>query len=140
MKKIVSVFLSLFMLVLSALPVSAISISEGNGALNEQMLDGQHGSQDYVYFSPVKGNSDSTKYPLLVWLHGAMSGYQKREQLGSYKFSNWASDEYQARFENAGALSIKVCKFFSVQSNFFGCIPLRKVFFYRTGYANNNCS
>lgn len=102
MKKIVSVFLSLFILVLSALPVSAISISKGNGALNEQMLDGQHGSQDYVYFSPVKGNSDSTKYPLLVWLHGAMSGYQKREQLGSYKFSNWASDEYQARFENAG--------------------------------------
>ncbi len=102
MKKIVSIFLSALMLVLCTLPASAISISEGNSALNEQMLDGQHDSQDYVYFSPVKGKSDSTKYPLLVWLHGAMSGKVKREQLENYKFSNWASDEYQSRFKNAG--------------------------------------
>ena len=39
------------------------------------------------------------------------------------------------------ALSIKVCKFFSVQSNFFWLHTFTESFFYETGYsANNNCS
>ena len=103
MKRFVSIFLAAVML---ALPLSAaafaLPLSDGTAALDGTFQDGQYGAYDYVYFSPVKGEEDAVRYPLMVWLHGRTSGSYPRSQLGRYEFSNWASDEYQARFENAG--------------------------------------
>ena len=103
MKKILSVLLALLLL---ALPLTvcayAIPLSDGTAKLNKAFVNGKYGSYDYVAFSPVKGENDATKYPLTVWLHGRNSGGYPRSQLERYEFSNWASDEYQARFENAG--------------------------------------
>ncbi len=103
MKKILSVVLAVLMVLPMAVSAFAIPLSSGNDALNAQMLDGDSTKGiDYVYFSPVKGEDDTVKYPLLVWLHGMRSGQEKRAQLNWYEFSNWASDEYQSRFANAG--------------------------------------
>lgn len=114
MKKLIAVMLAVLMLFPMAFSAFAVSLSEGNSALNAQMLDGKDGSSDidYVYFSPVKGEDDGTKYPLLVWLHGMRSGQTARAQLQWYEFSNWASDEYQARFANAGG-----CFLFAPRAN-----------------------
>lgn len=96
--------LSLIMLLFVFSPaVSAVSLSEGTAALNNLFEDGKSSTGlDWVAFSPKKGDSDNTEYPLLVWLHGIGSGTTPRAQLESYEFSNWASDEYQTRFKNAG--------------------------------------
>lgn len=80
----------------------ALSILNGDRKLNNQFEDGRYGNYDYVYFSPVEDEADATKYPLTVWLHGKGSGKFARAQLQWYEFCNWSSDEYQARFENAG--------------------------------------
>ena len=80
----------------------ALSLSSGTRKLNNQFEDDRYGSYDYVYFSPVNGEDDVVKYPLTVWLHGKGSGKFARAQLQWYEFCNWSSDEYQARFENAG--------------------------------------
>ena len=103
MKKGLSLLLSLLLLLLTLSSAAyAAPLADGTAALNRQFLNGQHGGYDYVYFSPVKEETDATKYPLMVWLHGRNSGGYARAQLERYEFSNWASDEYQARFENAG--------------------------------------
>lgn len=103
MKKLFALLLAL---TLFALPLTITSLaaplSDGTAALNRQFQNGKYGSYDYVCFSPVKGEDDAVKYPLMVWLHGRNSGGYARAQLERYEFSNWASDEYQARFENAG--------------------------------------
>lgn len=100
MKKLLVLILSLLMLC-APLTAGAVSYFDGTTALNAQFVNGTFNGYDYVSFSPVKAN-DSTKYPLLVWLHGMRSGTYARQQLSWYEFSNWASDEYQARFQNAG--------------------------------------
>lgn len=103
MKKYLSLFLACLLLLLPmGVIASALPLSHGTAALNRQFLNGKYGGYDYVYFSPVKAEDDAVKYPLTVWLHGRNSGGYARAQLERYEFSNWASDEYQARFENAG--------------------------------------
>lgn len=104
MKKTISVFLCALMLmslVTMGFGASAETLSIGNDVLDSWFLDGEcPGQLDYVYYAPeVK---EGTKYPLMIWLHGAKSGDKPRAQLEWYRFSNWASPEYQARFENAG--------------------------------------
>ena len=103
MKKGISILLAAILLLLSAAGAAALPLDAGTQQLNAQFKDGViDGGYDYVAFSPVKGAEDGTKYPLLVWLHGRQSGKLPRAQLQRYEFSNWASDEYQARFANAG--------------------------------------
>ena len=81
----------------------ALPLQAGTSALNAQFKNGEiPDGYDYVYYSPVKAETDDTKYPILVWLHGRQSGAYPRAQLQRYEFSNWASDDYQARFQNAG--------------------------------------
>ena len=104
MKKIISVLMSVLMImscIALCFSASAESLSIGNDELDSWFLDGEcPGELDYVYYAPkTKGN---TKYPLMIWLHGAKSGDKPRAQLEWYRFSNWASPEYQSRFENAG--------------------------------------
>ena len=104
MKKILSVFLCMCVLLSCgalSLTASAEQLSVGNDVLDARFLDGKcPGELDYVYFKPEP--KDGVKYPLMIWLHGAKSGDRPRAQLEWYRFSNWASDEYQARFKNAG--------------------------------------
>lgn len=104
MKKILSVILCIITLmscVAMSFSASAEILSIGNDVLDSWFLDGKcPGELDYVYFAPE--TKPGKKYPLMVWLHGAKSGDKPRAQLEWYRFSNWASPEYQARFKNAG--------------------------------------
>lgn len=104
MKKTVSILMCILLLT-SCFAVSFISsaetISIGNDVLDSWFKDGEcPGELDYVYYEPE--TKEGTKYPLMIWLHGAKSGDAPRAQLEWYRFSNWASPEYQARFKNAG--------------------------------------
>ena len=103
MKKLVCLLITIAT-ILPGLTFSAFALplSSGPRKLNNQFEDGRYGGYDYVYFSPVDGEKDAVKYPLTVWLHGKGSGKFARAQLQWYEFCNWSSDEYQARFENAG--------------------------------------
>lgn len=100
--------LSLVLCTLLVLPflfqfAGAIGLTAGTEALNAQFTDGEYNEHyDYVSFSPVEGEADTAKYPLLVWLHGTGHSLEPRAQLNNYEFSNFASDEYQSRFADAG--------------------------------------
>lgn len=104
MNKFISLFISAVLLLASfAVSAGAVGLDAGTQALNAEFSDGEcPDGFDYVAFSPVSAADDSVKYPLFIWLHGMRSGEQPRAQLNNYEFSNWASDEYQARFVNAG--------------------------------------
>lgn len=99
MKKLLSLILSL-MLILSCLCLTAgaVSVSAGMDALNAQFISGD-GVMDYVYYSPVKSTKDTTKYPLVVWLHGNSSGDYPGHQLKNCSIGLWSSSEYQKRFK-----------------------------------------
>ena len=102
-KLLISAIAALALLFLFVSGAAALPLEAGTAKLNAQFTSGAVADgYDYVAFSPVKGETDRTKYPLLVWLHGRQSGTAPRAQLQRYEFSNWASDEYQARFQNAG--------------------------------------
>ncbi len=115
MKKIISLILCVLMLAASlSLGVSALPLSSSRDELNALFLDGMIDEMDNVYYSPVRKN-DSIKYPLMIWLHGNASGDEPRRQIKYRGFSNWASDEFQARFRNAGG-----CFLFAPRSNSVG--------------------
>ncbi len=103
MKKTFSFLLSLIMMmsVLSCLSAYAVSLSAGPDAAYEYFEDGE-GALDYVYFSPVKGEDDTTRYPLILWLHGNASGDYPRHQLYNTDIYKFSTDELQARFKDAG--------------------------------------
>ncbi len=103
MKKILSLFLCMLMILSSASYFTALgaSLSEGTEAIYETFEDGK-AALDYVYFSPVKGEDDTTKYPLVLWLHGNSSGDYPGHQLRNSDIHKFASDELQSRFVDAG--------------------------------------
>lgn len=103
MKKSVAVFLAVLTLLMSlCLAAGAVSVSDGDDALRAQFASGSGGGLDYRYFAPAA--ADDMKYPLVIFLHGINSGYYDGDQLDSYDFCKWASDEYQSRFyESHGA-------------------------------------
>ena len=109
MKKVISFILcSLFLIQTTVSTFSAIdvSISEGKDALVAQWENGDSHGFDYRAYSPVKDSEDTTKYPLVVMLHGKYSGTNEGEQLTSSDFYNWSSSEYQARFKDSGGAFI----------------------------------
>ncbi len=59
-------------------------------------------SVDYRYYSPVKEN-DTTKYPLVVWLHGMGDGSKDGKQIETNNIACWVSEEFQSRFTAGGA-------------------------------------
>lgn len=99
LKKIISIVLCIVMLFVP-LSVFAIPLSSGDDALRDEFLSGSNSILNYSYFVPTL--SEGEKYPLVVWLHGVASGNYDGNELDSYEFCKWASDEYQARFVNAG--------------------------------------
>lgn len=113
MKKYISVFLTLVMLIsafsfcASAASKSALPLSSGISALRGQFSSGvapkTDGKQlDYVYYSPV-GKNDSTKYSLVIFLHGIGHGESAGSQLADSDMPYWTSAELQARFTDGGA-------------------------------------
>ncbi len=115
MKKIISAILCVCLMAGTfCFGASAISISSSRDDLNALFLDGEVRDTDYIYYLP-ENQSGTTKYPLMVWLHGNSSGTYPRQQLQWYGFSNWASDEFQARFANAGG-----CILFAPRANCVG--------------------
>lgn len=109
MKKIISVILAVLMICTTgavsvfatdeALPLSAgietlqAAFEKGKGPETDTY------AIDYRYFSPVKAD-DTTKYPLVVWLHGMGDGSEEGKQVEKSNIAFWASDEYQARFRD----------------------------------------
>ncbi len=106
MKKLVALFLVISILFATAVSVNAVSIEKGIERLKTQFVVGEgpvvgNYSVDYRYFSPVK-EGDTTKYPLVVWLHGMGDGETEGKQVQKSNIAYWVSDEFQARFKPAG--------------------------------------
>ena len=101
MKKMLSLLLCVLMLLSLAVPTMAVSEKDGMDKLREQFkkVEKDEGIYDYVYYSPVKGEDDETKYPVVVWLHGNSSGDYEGHQIDNCNIALWTSEEYQSRFE-----------------------------------------
>ncbi|MBQ3150222.1 MAG: hypothetical protein IJB86_03140 [Clostridia bacterium] len=106
-KRILSALIATVLIFSCATAVSAISLDEGIQDLRAQFSHGEGPvvgkySVDYRYFSPVK-DGDSTKYPLVIWLHGLGDGGKEGAPLQKSDIAYWASDEFQSRFDAKGA-------------------------------------
>lgn len=127
MKKLFCIALAVLMLLSSiSVMAGAVKIEDGLDALKAQFKDGvgpKTGEYiiDYKYFSPVK-DSESKKYPLVIWLHGMGDGSEKGAQVAKSEIALWASDEFQARFEPAGGAFIFAPRSLEEDSIFWGDI------------------
>lgn len=107
LKKILTVILMVLML----LSVTTIpSFAAKKAEIPEHFIYGigpetQGFSIDYRYFSPIKEN-DSTKYPLVIWLHGMGDGEFDGKQVVRSDIDNWTSDDFQSRFKDSGGAFI----------------------------------
>lgn len=109
-KKFLAVILALVCVLTLPLSISALSMEDGLDNLKAQFVFGEGPvagdySIDYRYFSPVK-SGDTTKYPLVVWLHGMGDGAEDGVQVAKSEIAYWASDEFQSRFAPAGGAFI----------------------------------
>ena len=109
-RKIIAVLLAMAMLAVFPASADALSVEGGLDPIKEQFVFGEGPvaggySVDYRYFSPVK-DGDTTKYPLVVWLHGMGDGAEDGRQVSKSNIAYWASDEFQSRFEPAGGAFI----------------------------------
>lgn len=103
MRRIISVFLSIYLLLSFPLTSLAASVTDTKAILREQFEYGcgpQIGlySIDYRYYSPKSENS-SEKYPLVIWVHGHSHGQYEGYQIKSNDIVNWSSEEFQSRTE-----------------------------------------
>lgn len=110
MKKFISLLMTLIIIALSCVAAGAISFNDGLDQLKAEFLPGEgpvvNGySVDYRYFSPV-GEADTTKYPVVIWLHGLGEGKEEGAQIKKNNIAYWASDEFQSRFNPAGGAFI----------------------------------
>ncbi len=102
MKKLISLILSVLIFAgITLISVSAVSLGEGSDAMIAAFEQGES-ALDYCYFSPVKDENDDKKYPLVLWLHGNSSGNYPGHQVENSDIFKFASDEFQARFRDAG--------------------------------------
>ncbi len=108
--KIIALLLALACLLAFPVNAGATSLDSGIEALKDGFLQGEGPavgkySIDYSYFSPVK-DGDSTKYPLVIWLHGMGDGSEAGKPVQKSNIAYWTSDEFQARFDSAGGAFI----------------------------------
>ncbi len=108
--KVIAIILTFSMLWLLPVSVGAASLENGLDPLKAQFVFGEGPEEsgysvDYRYFSPVKEN-DTTKYPLVVWLHGMGDGASDGVQVQNSGIAYWVSDEFQNRFQPAGGAFI----------------------------------
>lgn len=109
MKKLISIILCILMIlpfVFISSSAVGVNLSQGKDALIAQWDKGSSNGFDYRCYSPVKSTDDTTKYPLVVLLHGKYSGSYEGEQLTGSDFYKWSSSEFQARFSDAGGAFI----------------------------------
>ena len=109
-KRLIAVVLVFAMLSMLPLSASALSMEGGLDPLKNEFVFAEGPleegySIDYRYFSPVK-EGDTTKYPLVIWLHGMGDGAEDGRQVNNSQIAYWASDEFQARFQPAGGAFI----------------------------------
>ncbi|MBR2869716.1 MAG: hypothetical protein IKB88_11730 [Clostridia bacterium] len=110
MKKIIAFILALVCTFTCVSVANAVSFDSGIDALRNNFVAGEGPvegkySIDYSYFSPVKEN-DTTKYPLVIWLHGMGDGAEVGRPVQRSNIAYWTSDEFQARFKPAGGAFI----------------------------------
>jgi len=99
------------MLSFNSVSAGTISLSVGKNNLEKQFAYGEGPKTqgyvlDYRYFSPVNVGGDTTKYPVVIWLHGHSHGQYDGYQIKSNNITNWASDEFQSRFSESGGAYI----------------------------------
>lgn len=109
-KKILALLLAIICVFTCSVSSFALSMEGGVAALKAQFAAGEgpvvgEYSIDYSYYSPVKKNG-TTKYPLVVWLHGMGDGSEPGKPVEKSNIAYWSSDEFQARFEPAGGAFI----------------------------------
>ncbi len=111
MKKILSITLAIIMLFCAAIPTLACGINRNESyddmlpELQAQFIYGvgpetDGYAVDYRYFSPVE-NGDTTKYPLVIWLHGMGDGGEEGLQITKSDIAFWTSEEFQGRFKGS---------------------------------------
>ena len=115
MKKIISVFLVITMLFLSC-SMAATAVSNSDSAANIRKVfttetDESIYKYDYSYYSPVKGKDDKTKYPLILWLHGQLSGDYTGDQIKESDVAYLATSENQAKIKGTGGAFILVPRY-----------------------------
>lgn len=111
MKKTVSALLIITMLFLScSVAAMAVSNSDSASKIRGVFKEGDY-IYDYYYYSPVKGESDKTKYPIILWLHGQLSGDYKGDQIRQSDIAYLATKENQAKIKGAGGAFILVPRY-----------------------------
>ena len=107
LKKISAIMLTAILLLTAAvLPVSAAKGDPVPEHFTKDVGPETEGySIDYHYFSPVKEN-DSTKYPLVIWLHGMGDGRTEGYQVTASDINYWTTEDYQKRFKESGGAFI----------------------------------
>lgn len=110
MKKFFALLLAIICVFTCSVSSFALSMEGGVEALKAQFAAGEGPAVgdyliDYSYYSPVKKN-DTTKYPLVVWLHGMGDGSEPGKPVAKSNIAYWSSDEFQARFKPAGGAFI----------------------------------
>lgn len=111
LKKLTALILALIMtaaccaFVSSAAEGTSLPLSSGIGNLKDQFIMGvgpetDGHTIDYRYYSPV-GENDSTKYPLVIWLHGMGQGANEGKQVRDNDIAYWTSSEFQSRFKGS---------------------------------------
>ncbi len=115
MKKFLSIILS-FILILCVLTTPALACSVDDTyddclpELQKQFVYGEGPETDgftidYRYFSPVE-DGDTTKYPLVIWLHGMGDGASEGLQITKSDIAFWTSDDFQNRFKDSNGAFI----------------------------------
>ena len=113
MKKIISLLVVLTMLFLSCcMSASAVSNQHSVDAIRNQFKVGSNEDiYDYYYYTPVKSSTDKTKYPLILWLHGQLSGDYKGDQIRQSDIVYLSTEENQAKIKGAKGAFILVPRF-----------------------------
>lgn len=113
LKKIISILLT----AITLLGVCSLGVFGGYADIEEQLYYAENSFRDgvgpevnghaidYKYFSPVK-SGDTTKYPLVIWLHGIGNGSEPGSQMVASDIAAWGTEELQSRFKDSGGAFI----------------------------------
>jgi len=108
MKKMIRNTFSLFLalVMLFSLVATAFAVTPPANTVFEKRTGSASGSiagLKYYVYSPKKSPSDTTKYPVMIWMHGAgAGGTTDYAVLNSSDVKNFASAEYQSFFPEGG--------------------------------------
>ena len=117
MRKILSVLLITAMLFLSiSMSASAASNTDSIETIIKEFREDDY-IYDYYYYSPVKGSSDTTKYPIILWLHGQLSGDYKGDQVRQSDIVYFATEENQAKIKGVKGAFVLVPRFPTLNVN-----------------------